>query len=452
MKYLLIILLVLQTFFLHAQESTFILGKTINYAPNKIAAKYLYDNFTSHRAYIEVDVNEMGEFKAELIINSPTLVRLQSKNLSIEVYVEPMKDVGVFFDANDVNNSIQFFEKDGLKNNEHLKQFNTMLYENTKLKDMSFDDRLKYINEVRHSKISKLKQIESNSSLSAEYKNYLNIKTKYQEHTELLGWIDIDSISTDNRATFRAQYTHEIINNIEALNHPAYIDFLDKFTIFYCEQTLNKSLNYNEDSQTIYTCLQDSKELVEEVKDYMLGRLFYFNLTPSNLNKIQKCYDDFINTSNSPHLIDKVKKQYKKVQKFAGGTAPAFELEGKDGKKINLKDFEGKKVYLSFWASWCGPCKHEIRGARENRAILKDDDIVFIYVSLDEQKDKWLKHKVTNEESGTHLWGQGMKSKIRNDYAIASLPATFLIDEAGNFVNDFPKSDTPEFIDFIKKM
>jgi len=45
-----------------------------------------------------------------------------------------------------------------------------------------------------------------------------------------------------------------------------------------------------------------------------------------------------------------------------------------------------------------------------------------------------------------------MKSKIRNDYGIASLPTTFLIDEAGNFVSNFPKSDTPEFIDFIKKM
>lgn len=451
MKYLFTTLLVLQAFSLYAQESTFILGKTVNYPSTKIAVKYLYDNFTSYRAYVEADVNEMGEFKAELVINYPTLVAIQFKGVIFEVYVEPMKDVGVFFDANDVNNSIQFFEKDGLKNNEHLKQFKTMRYDD-KLKDMSHDDRLKYISEVRQTKKSKLKQtIESNASLSTEYKDFLNTQTKYEKHVKLLDWIDIDSIATDKRTTFRAQYTHEIINNVEALNHPAYINFLDKFTMFYCEQTLNKPLDYNKDLQTIYACIQDSKEFVDEVKDYMLGRLVYFNLRSSNLNEIQKYYDDFVNTSNSPHAIDKVKKQYENIQKFAGGIAPAFELEGKDGKKINLKDFEGKKVYLSFWASWCGPCKYEIRGARENRATLKDD-IIFIYVSLDEKRDKWLKHKVTNEESGTHLWGQGMKSKIRNDYGIASLPATFLIDEAGNFINDFPKSDTPEFIDFIKKM
>ncbi len=43
-----------------------------------------------------------------------------------------------------------------------------------------------------------------------------------------------------------------------------------------------------------------------------------------------------------------------------GENAPAFILTTRDGKKFDLLEQKGKVVIISYWATWCPPCREEL--------------------------------------------------------------------------------------------
>ena len=60
----------------------------------------------------------------------------------------------------------------------------------------------------------------------------------------------------------------------------------------------------------------------------------------------------------------------------AGKLAPDFEISDFDGTRHRLSDFRGKVVYVTFWASWCGPCKAELPDIEQLQADHPDDLVV----------------------------------------------------------------------------
>src|SRR5262245_58997300 len=111
--------------------------------------------------------------------------------------------------------------------------------------------------------------------------------------------------------------------------------------------------------------------------------------------------------------------------------APAFSLASLDGRTVSLSDYSGKKVVLSYWASWCGPCKVEMPELREfyQRYHKADSDFELLAISIDENREDAENYAAAEKLPFPVLLDP--QSKIADAYSVAGIPTMFVIGKDG---------------------
>lgn len=79
------------------------------------------------------------------------------------------------------------------------------------------------------------------------------------------------------------------------------------------------------------------------------------------------------------------------------GTAPAdtsIRLRGLDGKNYDIASMRGQVLLVSFGATWCEPCKDELKALEQLKKEYKDKPVTFLWINIegvDEVSDSKLK-------------------------------------------------------------
>jgi peroxiredoxin len=116
---------------------------------------------------------------------------------------------------------------------------------------------------------------------------------------------------------------------------------------------------------------------------------------------------------------------------LTGKPAPAFALLALDGRTVSLTDFRGKNVVLSFWASWCGPCRLEapVLTAFYQRTHKEHADYEVLAISLDETREA--AQKAAGELKMPFPVLLDLTGTVGRDYLVEGIPTLVVIDKFG---------------------
>jgi thiol-disulfide isomerase/thioredoxin len=117
---------------------------------------------------------------------------------------------------------------------------------------------------------------------------------------------------------------------------------------------------------------------------------------------------------------------------MSGQAAPQIELRSLDGKKVKLSSLRGRPVVLSFWGTWCPPCRDEFPELVALHRKYGGDGLVVLAVNQRDQETSTSAVQDFVKEFGaefTVLLDE--RGKSRRGYRLTALPTTIFIDAAG---------------------
>lgn len=141
-----------------------------------------------------------------------------------------------------------------------------------------------------------------------------------------------------------------------------------------------------------------------------------------------------------------------------GGGIPITTVKKMDGSKVSTSTFtnNGKPIIISFWATWCKPCKKELDAIQENyEEWVKETGVKLIAVSTDDVRSS---SKVITDVKSKG-WDFEVYLDENQDFKRAmnvnNIPHTFLVDGSGKIVwshNAYSEGDEEILYENVKKV
>ncbi|MBL7817477.1 MAG: TlpA family protein disulfide reductase [Saprospiraceae bacterium] len=383
-----------------------------------------------------------------LDVEEPKFVTFTYAGESFEIFVEPTDDIKISFKNGQIGQTIRF-EGKGAENNTILRSFHSRfctkvpstyktqflspaLDKVTEVRAIASDaatffsfasaDKeagLTFLTEVKpkiHKKLYSQLWKELNYAYDTQLYAYFLIKKMDKDEFRLTTQIFFP-FKGFNYTDYELNETFVFRNALKTFVHYQATQFQnhdDPYTLF---ETIEKKLSS-------YNRFWLEKELLIEVLD-----------KTNNLSFGRQHIEQFRKNCTFPELIKEVDDAYNQfLDVTERAEAPDLELVTTEHTPLYLKDFRGKVVYVSFWASWCQPCIANFTKYAEVRNRLHTEGVILLNVNIDEQPDKFRSALARLNIKGLNVQPMDIDATKRL-YNLYTIPSYFIIDKKGKFAH-----------------
>lgn len=114
-----------------------------------------------------------------------------------------------------------------------------------------------------------------------------------------------------------------------------------------------------------------------------------------------------------------------------GSSAPNFTVQTLAGDTVVLSRYRGRPVMLNFWASWCTPCRSEMRDIATSYELHTAQGLAVLAINMtDQERMKDVRRFVNDLHLPFPILLDG-NGALRQRYALLGIPTSVFIDTSG---------------------
>lgn len=271
-----------------------------------------------------------------------------------------------------------------------------------------------------------LNQYRKTHKMSDAYYKWLYSKYTYQpyERTKVENIGNEDSL--DDK-TFSSLFENGVNDDYAALNTIEYNDLIS----FYMGIKFQQS-KVDASSKNAFFNFSLGNTLKGNTKDVFLTRI-----VASKFKMPDSIYTPIFNQYNKV-VKNKMLKQYviDKRNEFWNPSPSKAEYISKASSLNEIfSKYKGKVIYVDFWASWCAPCRSEMKFGDTLKNKLTGKNIVFVYFGYKDKETAWLKARKEIGVEGEHyLLSDKLMKEAENVFGIDGIPHYAIIDTDGKII------------------